>query len=416
MTIAAGRRSGKTEIMKRYGVKLATKTGHIHDDGLFVFAAPTHKQARSIFWNDVKALVPAWLRQGKPRESYMEIPLITGATIAVAGMDAPERIEGRPLDWWGGTEFANMKPDVWQEHVRPALSTPDREGGAWIEGVPEGRNHFYKLCAASQERRGNGWDHFWWKSADILSPGEIEEARRDMDPLTFAQEYEAEFVSFTGRAYYSFDRLAHARERVEYDPNLPLIFCFDFNVSPGVAVVCQEQAYRGDRPDVAATVTAVIGEVWIPKDSNTPMVCRKLVADWSRHKGDVYCFGDATGGAKGTSQVRGTDWDLIRDLLSKEFGGRLGLRARRANPRQRVRLNAVNSRLRTTDGKIHLLVDPANATQTATDFDDTVLIEGGAGEIDKKSDPDRTHLTDAIGYYIVEAFPIGGAGVVRQKL
>lgn len=30
----------------------------------------------------------------------------------------------------------------------------------------------------------------------------------------------------------------------------------------------------------------------------------------------------------------------------------------------------------------------------------------GAGEIDKKRDPELTHLTDGIGYYVARRFPV----------
>jgi hypothetical protein len=33
-------------------------------------------------------------------------------------------------------------------------------------------------------------------------------------------------------------------------------------------------------------------------------------------------------------------------------------------------------------------------------------LEGSAGEIDKKSDPNLSHLTDGIGYYIEYEYPI----------
>jgi hypothetical protein len=155
--VPAGRRSGKTELAKRYGVKAAL-TYTKSDNGWFVFAAPTHQQARRIFWDDLKLLVPKWAMAKRPAESTMGIKLINGVQINVMGMDAPERIEGRPLDWGCFDEYANMKPQVWTDNVRPALSTLGREGGAWFIGVPEGRNHYYDLA-----RR------WWW--ARFTSPG-----------------------------------------------------------------------------------------------------------------------------------------------------------------------------------------------------------------------------------------------------
>ena len=155
------------------------------------------------------------------------------------GLDKPQRIEGSP--WDGGVldEYANMRPNAWMANVRPALS--DRLGWCDFIGVPEGRNHFYELYRSAQERKDEDWETYHWVSADILPEGEVDAARKDLDPLTFQQEYEASFVNFLGQCYYCFSDVEHIADTV-YDPALDLVFCFDFNVSPGVAVVAQEQA------------------------------------------------------------------------------------------------------------------------------------------------------------------------------
>ena len=135
-----------------------------------------------------------------------------------------------------------MKKNVWDEHVRASLSTSDRPlGWAWFIGVPEGRNHYYQLCMAANREDREDWASFTWKSADIIHPQELLAVKREMDPVVFAQEYEGSFVNFMGRAYYQFDSEKNAVARFEYDPTLPLIFCFDFNVAPGVCAIAIDQ-------------------------------------------------------------------------------------------------------------------------------------------------------------------------------
>lgn len=407
--IAAGRRSGKTELAKRELILKAAEFS-THPDGWFVFAAPTHDQARRIFWEDVKKLVPKAWRRKPDSEGRMTIYLVNGAEITVLGMDKPSRIEGRALDGIHLDEFADMKPTAWESNVRPALSTDGRPGFAIFTGVPNGRNHFYRLWKKAKGRPD--WETFSWVSADILPIAEVESAKEDLDPVTFAQEYEATFANFTGRAYYSFDYDVHGRERVAYDPSRDLIFCFDFNRSPGICVVVQELDYKGDSPmRFAEVVTAVVGEVYIERNSTTPAVCRRLVADWGDHPGKVLIYGDATGGTKKTSSVAGSDWDLVRAELRPTFGSRMKMKVDRANPPVRVRVNAVNSRLETADGLAHVLVDPVNAPMTANDLDSVITLSGGTGEIDKDHDEDLTHLSDGFGYYVAKKHPIR-----RQRL
>ena len=145
--VPAGRRSGKTEIAKRKLIN-ALYTPANEPDPRYFAAAPTRDQAKAIFWNDLKLMVPRHLLAEAPRETELCIKIINGAELYVVGMDKPERIEGRP--WNGGVldEFGNMKPGAWGENVRPVLS--DRSGWCDLIGVPEGRNHYYDVAKYAQ--------------------------------------------------------------------------------------------------------------------------------------------------------------------------------------------------------------------------------------------------------------------------
>lgn len=410
--VPSGRRSGKTELAKRFVLKCALR-GTAFPDARFFAAAPTRDQAKRIFWADLKRLSPSWA-VASISESELCIKYINGSEIWVIGMDKPERIEGTP--WDGGIldEYANMKKTAWTQNVRPALS--DRLGWCWLIGVPEGRNHYYDVFksaqAYAQRANGNGtdpeWDAFHWFSEDILPPEEIEAAKRDLDPQVYEQEYKGSFIHFTGRAYYNFFEATHTSP-LHYDPKQPLVFCFDFNVAPGVAAVVQEQPLPDlDVPtDKWPLGTGVIGEVYIPRNSNTPLVCNRLIKDWGEHEGLIYVFGDSTGGAKGSAKVKGSDWDLVREALEGHFGpGRVHYFYPRANPAERARVNAVNTRLLNGAGDIRLKVDAFRAPYVVKDLEGVVVVEGGSGELDKKEDPALTHISDALGYYLAVEFPI----------
>lgn len=397
--VPAGRRSGKTELAKRFLVMRAMRGSQWFPPRFFA-AAPTRDQAKRIYWEDLKHLVPPSLIACRPSETELTIELVNGSQLVVVGMDKPERVEGTP--WDGGVldEVANMKERAWSAHIRPALS--DRQGWCWFIGVPEGRNHYHKLYQKARADTSGEWAAFTWPSADILPPEEVDAARRDLDELTFQQEYEASFVSFEGRAYYPFTEGLHcaAGLAARYDPRQPLILCFDFNVAPGVAAVCQELPLPGGQAG-----TAVVGEVHIPRNSNTPAVCRRLIQDWSKHQGRVMVYGDATGGARGTAKVAGSDWDLVRETLRPAFGERLFFKVPAANPPERARVNALNTRLKNAAGDVRLMVDPAAAPHVVQDLEGVRTLAGGSGEIDKKADPELTHVSDALGYYIAAEFP-----------
>jgi len=419
--VPSGRRSGKTEIAKRFIVQRAMEFSAF-PNGRFVCGAPTKDQAREIFWDDLKALIPTWYLAGRPNETRLEIRLINGAKIQVVGLDKPERVEGGPLDGIILDEYGNMKKDVWEKHVRPALGTPGRLGWAWFIGVPEGRNHYWTTARKAQLDKTGQWGFFWWESEDILDAEEIASAKAELDPLTYDQEYRGKFVSFAGRVYYTFEPDIHGVQPLEYNPKLDLTLCFDFNIAPGTALVLQEQKprmYDKGNPvrrliEGTDTFTAVIDEVWVNKNSNTPLICKELIDRYRNHQGEVYCYGDPSGGAGGTAKVKGSDWDLIEDALDETFGDRLSIEVDKGQPRVKARINAVNSRLRSTDDRVHMLIDP-KCEHTMDDLEG-VMYAGETMQIDKK-DLQLTHLSDALGYYMHKEHRVGGGGALtRQQL
>jgi len=408
--VAAGRRSGKTELIGKRGALLKLGEYFRSRPGARVaVTAPTRQQAKDIFWLDLIALIPS--RQVVKRsDSELSFRLINECELHVIGLDKAQRFEGQPWDGAVVTEAADVKPDVWQSNIRPALS--DRQGWAWIEGVPEGRNWFYDLGKLAQADTTGEWAYWHWTAAETMplylgakvAEAELASARGMMDAQVYAQEYDASFIAFSGRAYYCFTEADNVRP-CEYVEGAPLAFCFDFNVDPGVAAILQEQADG----------TCVIGEVWIPHNSNTPAVCRRLIQDWQHHKGPIRLYGDATGGARGSAKVAGSDWDLVRDCIGNAFTD-VSERVPKANPSERARINAMNSRAKNSAGQCRLFVDPAKAPHVVRDLEGVQLLEGGSGELDKRRTRDLTHISDALGYYVayehavrkITIAPVGG--------
>lgn len=397
--VPAGRRSGKTEIAKRRLVVGALAPPHA--EARYFAAAPTWQQAKRIFWSDLKALSPRSLIDDIS-EGELWIRYRSGATIQVLGLDVPARIEGTP--WDGGVldEYANMSPEVWQAHLRPIMA--ERGGWTWFIGVPEGRNHYYKLYLAARQKRREGWATFTWWTEDILPAEEVAQAARDMDEDMFEQEFHGSFRSFRGRVYKAFDERTHTAHLLRrYDPDKPLVLCFDFNVEPGAAVVCQEMMLPSGQYG-----TGVIGQVHIPYDSDTLAVCRKLCADWRGHRGPVLVYGDATGGQRRAEAVLGHNWKLVRIGLREGFGPSVIYKVPTTNPPERERINCMNARLRSKDGAIRLMVDHSIAPAVVLDLEGVRYLEGGAGEIAKKGKVNLglTHWTDALGYYVTARFPV----------
>lgn len=140
--------------------------------------------------------------------------------------------------------------------------------------------------------------------------------------------------------------------------------------------------------------------------SNTPMVCNRLIESWEDHQGNIICYGDSTGGNEGTAKVRGNDWDLIKETLTGAFGDRLYFNVPKSNPSERQRVNSVNSRLMSATGAVRFLIDGKYCPKLIQDFEGVKVVEGSAGELDKKSDASLTHLSDGVGYYFHKEYPV----------
>jgi hypothetical protein len=393
--VAAGRRSGKTERAKRKLVEAALDPPAVSTP-TFVAAAPTRDQAKRIWWDDLKALSPReWT--ANVSESELTIHYKTGSRLMVVGMDRPQRVEGIPIDGCILDEIDECKRSAWASSLRPALSTKGRPGWCWFIGRPKGRGLLYDLW---HNAKGTpDWDAFHWTSADIIGTAEVEAAKRDLDPRMFAQEYEAAFLTATGLVYYAFATERHVRD-VRYEPTLPLVFCFDFNVSPGSAVVVQEQVIDGN------VRTCIVGEVHIPDDSRTDLVCERLSSMYRGHTGDVAIYGDPSGNQRRTS-AQSNDWDLVRQHLRKTFP-RILDRVQRSAPPIVDSVNSVNARMMNAAGAIRFAINAKAAPQTLRDLESVAWIEDKATRDIDKSDQKRTHWSDALRYYIHECHPIGG--------
>ena len=185
--VAAGRRCGKSRLAAWMLIinALQAERGHVF------YVAPTQGQARDIMWGVLLELAHP-ITSGS-HVNNMQIKLINGATISLKGADRPDTMRGVSLKFLVMDEYADMKPSVWEEVLRPALA--DQKGSALFIGTPKGRNHFYELYKYA-ELEGDETYHAWhFTSYDnpLLDPEEIDTAKKSMSSYAFRQEFMASF-------------------------------------------------------------------------------------------------------------------------------------------------------------------------------------------------------------------------------
>ena len=187
LVIAAGRRTGKTRLA---AWKIILKALEATKANVF-YVAPTQGQARDIMWQSLldlgqEVIVSAHINN-------LQIKLINGSTISLKGADRPETMRGVSLYYLVMDEYADMKPEVFEQILRPALA--DQKGGALFIGTPMGRNHFYELYKYAELGDDESYKAFHFTSYDneLLDADEINLAKKSMSSYAFRQEFMASF-------------------------------------------------------------------------------------------------------------------------------------------------------------------------------------------------------------------------------
>ena len=374
--VVAGRRFGKTHLSIR------ELCYHAKDPGKDVwYVAPTYKMARQIVWRKLKNKLQDLNWVAKTNETELTIVLVNGSTIALKGADNYDSLRGVGLDFIVLDEFADIDPEAWYETLRPTLS--DKAGKALFIGTPKGiGNWAYEIYQNTQDDAAN-WQSFSFTTLDggQVPEEEVQQARKDLDERTFRQEYMATFETFSGRIYYSFDRNSNV---VKYQGNTPdvLYVGMDFNIDPMSAVVATR---TGD-------TLHIIDEVRI-FSSNTQEMIDELKQRFGKSK--IWVYPDPAGNQRKTSAGGMTDVTLLSNAG-------FVVKAPRNHTPVRDRINAVNSRLCSSSGIRHLIIDP-KCKYTIEGLERQTYKEGSS-QPDKDSGYD--HMNDALGYMVDYLFPV----------
>lgn len=371
--VVAGRRFGKTFLSTAELLRASINKPNSN----CWYIAPTYRAAKDIAWQMLIETIPSSYI-AKRNESELTLKLINGSQISIKGGESYDNLRGRSLDFVVLDEYADMRPQVWSEVIRPSLS--DRQGSAMFIGTPKGRNHFYDLWTVGTDGQQD-WSSFQFTTLDggNVPAEEIESAQRDLDERTFKQEYLANFVNYSGVIYYNFDRKASMAKAVEADV---LHIGMDFNLDPMSAVVAVRDG---------GTITCV--DEIVMYGSNTDEMVDEIKTRYPNKK--IVVYPDPACAQRKTSAGGRTDLSILQNAG-------FVVKVRNKHPAVRDRINAVNSRLKTSDGERHLFVTP-KCKQVILGLERQTYKEG-------TSQPDKDggfdHMNDALGYMVEYLYPI----------
>lgn len=303
--------------------------------------------------------------------------------VLVRSTENYNRLRGIEADSWWADEVRDAKKKAVQV-VRGRMrgKRSDRPRVFWGT-TPNGFDHVWEEFVEHPSKnhcliRGRTTDNVF------LPDDYVPSLVHGYDPQLLKQEMDGEFLNLSGaRAVSQFDRSKHVRQ-IDYDPELALFLCHDFNVNPLTCVVAQE----------TPTESRFIDEFALPH-ANVYQLADAIGERYGGHQGRVVLFGDSSGHGR-TAQTGRTYYAMLLEAFGKYFGSRVEKDVPTDAPGVVDRINSTNARFENGAGEIRAYVDP-RCEMLIADCERVVWKKPGV--IDK-DDPARTHALEAVGYYL----------------
>ena len=338
---------------------------------------PTYRQAKMVSWSLLKDIFSG--KQATINETELSITLDNGAKIELKGADKPDSLRGVSTTMVVMDEYAFMKENVWGEIIQPTLA--ESQGRALFVGTPSGLNHFYDLFVKGQS---NDSDYKSWQFTTLdggfISEEEVENAKKNLDKRTFEQEYLASFLTAANRCAYNFSRDIHCRVM---EKSSRMFWGIDFGVASYMTAILMCENTAGE--------VYVFDEIGL-QNSNT-FELAKLMQLKGR---GLPCYPDPAGKSR-TSNSTKSDHKILQEAGFTVI-------AKKANPTQKDRMNALNRMLEDATGKHKLFINP-KCTNTIRDLELCTLENGHILKTETLS-----HFLDGLMYPLDYRYGFKGQG------
>lgn len=194
--LRCGRRFGKTTLLEEFAAAKAIRGQKV---GWF---APSYKLIHPSYSRVNERIAP--VRKSASKVDGL-ITTKTGGHFEVWTLDNEDAGRSRFYDWVLVDE-ASLKlkglRDIWEQSIRPTLL--DRNGRAIMAGTPKGidpDNFFWEIC----NDKSLNWKEFHAPTHKNpnLSAEALAELKDQYPPLVYQQEFMAEFIDWSGTAFFS---------------------------------------------------------------------------------------------------------------------------------------------------------------------------------------------------------------------
>lgn len=288
----------------------------------YFYVAPFLKQAKLIAWDYLKRYACTI-----PGVDFLEGELCVrfagGARIWVCGADNPDALRGTYADGVVLDEYAQIKPDVFSEIIRPMLLS--REGWAVFMGTPKGQNAFFELFNQAQKQARLEPD-VWWvgvfraDETGVIPPAELARLKQETPPTIFCQEYLCDFTASAENILIPIEAVLQACEREISEA--------DYRYAPKIMGV-DPARFGSDRSVIFCRQGIKAFEPWVVNGLDNMALAARVAQQIERFRPDGV-FVDAGCGGGVIDRLRQLGY---RQITEVPFGGSAGKPGQYANKR-----------------------------------------------------------------------------------
>jgi hypothetical protein len=331
--VVAGRRGGKTFLAMRELARFASVPNSV-----VWYLTGSRQQAKALVWSKLKKKLKKLNWISDTNESELKLELVNGSQICLKSAEQGDNLRGESLSFCCIDEFCDLDLDeIFQQIIRPSLS--DKKGHALFIGTPKAANQAAKDLYDNYLTKA-GWASFTYTTAEggFVDADEIAQAREDLAPKVFQQEYEASWTVFAGVIFNEFGEhnIREVRKPTETEP---VYIGMDFNGTPMSAVIGRQ----------TGNGIEIYDEIYL-ENSHTSEIIEEIRSRYPRNP--IVVFPDPAGVQRKTSAGGNTDIKLL------EIAG-FQCRYHRQHPLVRDRINSGNSLFfKRTDGSTRFFIDP----------------------------------------------------------
>jgi hypothetical protein len=188
------RRHHKTTLIINILLKECLK----NPNSVYTYVAPTYKQAKNIMWDDPDMLFLYAPKEYIKRTSRQElmIEFTNGSILRLMGGDDPDKLrgintKGIVFDEWA--VFGHPKT-IWQEIFLPILRK-DKDRWAIFIFTPKGQGECYSMWCNAMKNEEWFIHELRASQSGLIPTNELRKAKKEIDPLLFAQEFECAFIA-----------------------------------------------------------------------------------------------------------------------------------------------------------------------------------------------------------------------------